>query len=74
MNSKKLSELYFGGCDEVHEITTRLYENLHKDNGEPVHNWETVVDQILDYKKGVLAEIEGIKSACEEYHDHKVKL
>lgn len=74
MNSKELSELYFGSCDEVHEITTRLYENLHKDNGEPVQNWETVVDQILEYKKGVLAEIEGIKSACEEYHDHKVKL
>ena len=74
MNSKELSNMYFVTCDEVHEITTRLYEDLHKENGEPINNWEAVIDIILDYRKGVLAEIEGIRSACEEYNESKVKL
>ncbi len=74
MNSKELSNLYFVTCNEIHEITSKLYEDLHKDNGEPINNWEQVIDTMLDYRKGVLAEIEGVRSACEEYNESKVKL
>ena len=59
---------------EIQSITAQLYEDLHKDNGEPINNWETVIDLALDYRKGVLAEIEGIRTACEEYNESKVKL
>ena len=74
MNSKELSRLYFVTCDEIQSITAQLYEDLHKDNGEPINNWVTVIDLALDYRKGVLAEIEGIRTACEEYNESKVKL
>ena len=74
MNSKELSRLYFVTCDEIQYITAQVYVDLHKDNGEPINNWETVIDLALDYRKGVLAEIEGIRTACEEYNESKVKL
>lgn len=74
MNSNHLSKLYFYSVEEIHQITTELYEDLHTDSGDPIKNWETVMDLLVEYKKGIAAEVEGIKSAIEEYNESKVKL
>jgi hypothetical protein len=69
MTEAKLSQLYSFAAEEIHKLTTELYESLHTDKGDPEKNWETTLEEVRKYKKLVLIELEGIKTALKEFNE-----
>jgi len=69
MTKRKLSELYSYSTQEIHKLTTNLYEELHTTKGEPSEEWEQALDLVRKYKKLVINELEAIKIALKEYID-----
>lgn len=50
-----------------------LYEELHNDEGNPLSDWEQVIDRINQYRQGIQAESEAIISICQEYNETRIK-
>ena len=73
MNYQELSKQYLVCCSEIQRITTMLYEELHNDEGNPLSDWEQVIDRINQYRQGIQAESEAIISICQEYNETRIK-
>jgi hypothetical protein len=69
MTEKKLSELYHYATEEIHKLTTQLYEDLHTDKGEPEKDWPLTLENVRNYKKAVIMELESVKHALKEYKE-----
>lgn len=67
MTKEKLSRLYSYSTQEIHKLTTQLYEDLHNNKGLPKGEWETVLSDVRKYKMLVIQELEAVKLALKEY-------
>lgn len=70
MTEQKLSELYHYATDEIHKLTAELYEELHTDKGSPEKDWPLTLENVRNYKKAVIMELESIKHALKEFNEH----
>jgi len=70
MTEEKLSQLYSFATEEIHRLTAELYESIHTDDGNPQKDWDTTVDEVRKYKKLLILELEGIKTALKEFNEH----
>ena len=69
MEAYRLSSYYLIACDRVHQIMDDLYEALHDENGDPLHNAESVIDVVASTRKEIYEELDMIKSIVAEYED-----
>ncbi len=46
-----------------------LYEALHDENGDPLHDAESVIDVVASTRKEIYEELDMIKSIVAEYED-----
>lgn len=67
MEISKLSWYYFHACDKIHEIVDDLYENLHKEKGEPVEMSGEVEEAMEGVKTAIYHELDLIKAAVDEH-------
>lgn len=74
MTPERLSEEYSKATLFIHKLTDELYESLHEaKKGGPVVEWETVIDHIKEYRKGISIELDYIKSALDEYQELRAR-
>jgi len=69
MNYQELSEQYLVCCNEIQRLTTMLYDELHTDEGDPVTDWEQVIDKVNQYRQGIQAETNAIINICQDYNE-----
>lgn len=70
MTPENLSQEYHKATLLIHRLTDELYEALHETKkGSPVVDWETVIDLIKQYRKGLSIELDYIKTALDEYQE-----
>ena len=50
-----------------------LYEALHDENGDPLHDTESVIDVVASTRKEIYEELDMIKSIVAEYEDLQSK-
>lgn len=67
MDKEKLSRLYSFSANEIQKLTIELYEELHDDKGDPIQEWEPMLNNVRKYKRLVIQELEAIKVALREY-------
>jgi hypothetical protein len=72
MTEQKLSELYHYATDEIHKLTAELYEELHTDKGSPEKDWPLTLENVRNYKKAVIMELESIKHALKEFNEQQL--
>tara|TARA_R110002074_G_scaffold28743_5_gene82815 strand:+ start:578 stop:799 length:222 start_codon:yes stop_codon:yes gene_type:complete len=69
MDLIKLSQLCSYSTQEIHRLTTELYEELHDAQGSPEIGWEKVILELRSYKTKVSLELDSIKTALNEYNE-----
>lgn len=72
MTEQKLSELYHYATAEIHRLTTQLYEELHNEKGAPEQNWEVTLENVRNYKRALIMELESIKNALKEFNEQQL--
>ena len=46
-----------------------LYEEIHDMEGDPISEWEIIIDRINKYRQGIQAETEAIITICQDYNE-----
>ena len=46
-----------------------LYEEIHDADGNPIKDWEKIIDKVNKYRQGIKAETDHIISTCQEYNE-----
>ena len=69
MERYKLSEYYNLACLKVHTLVDEMYEALHDDAGEPLHEYDDVMDRVLSIRKSMFEELDIIKTIAREYNE-----
>tara|TARA_R100000700_G_C3177239_1_gene152352 strand:+ start:1505 stop:1762 length:258 start_codon:yes stop_codon:yes gene_type:complete len=73
MNYQELSKQYSICCEEIQRTTAMLYEEIHDLRGNPVKDWEKIIDKITKYRQGVKAETDHIILMCQKYNETLLK-
>lgn len=69
MDKNELSRLYSVATDRAHDLIDELYENLHKEDGEPKDTEAQVILETSKVVRQLRSEIDLIKSAVLEYYE-----
>ena len=69
MERSKLSEYYSLASLKVHALIDELYESLHDEKGEPLTEYEEVLDTVLRVRKNMFEELDLIKSIVREFEE-----
>lgn len=69
MERSKLSEYYSLASLKVHALIDELYESLHDEKGEPLTEYEDVLDTVLRVRKSMFEELDLIKSIVREFEE-----
>ena len=69
MNYQELSRQYSISCEEIQRTTTMLYEEIHNADGNPIKDWEKIIDKVNKYRQGIKAETDHIISTCQDYNE-----
>tara|TARA_R100000406_G_scaffold21043_1_gene13019 strand:+ start:3741 stop:3962 length:222 start_codon:yes stop_codon:yes gene_type:complete len=69
MERSKLSEYYSLASLKVHALIDELYESLHDEQGEPLTEYEDVLDTVLRVRKSMFEELDLIKSIVREFEE-----
>jgi hypothetical protein len=73
MEINRLSEGYFRGCNELHEIANRLYEAVHESNGEPIVDPERVAKITANAMREIRWNVDFVRDMAREYHEEASK-
>ncbi len=68
-SKQSLSEYYSIGCLRVHALINEMYESLHNADGEPISNYDEVLDKLMSLRKEMFEELDLIKSICREFNE-----
>jgi Mg2+ and Co2+ transporter CorA len=69
MERFELSEYYSLACLKVHTLIDELYESLHSETGEPIHNYDEIMESLMRIRKSMFEELDIIKSIVKEYNE-----
>lgn len=69
MNSEKLSQMYSLATERMHQLISDLYEDLHKDNGEPKDTEAQVTLETNKVIRALRSELDLIKTSVIEYYE-----
>ncbi len=68
-SKQSLSEYYSIACLRVHALISEMYESLHDADGEPISNYDEVLDKLMSLRKEMFEELDLIKSICREFNE-----
>lgn len=69
MDKETLSRLFAQSTAEMTKVVVEMYESLHDELGDPLADWDLVLEEARECKKLVLEELEAIKAAVKEYNE-----
>ena len=69
MDKNKLGGLYSLATQRMHDLIDELYENLHKDNGEPKDTEAQVTLETSKIIRAIRSELDLIKTSAIEYYE-----
>ena len=69
MDIKSVSKSYCMALSMVHDLTSKMYEEIHDKDGNPILDEDYLYKKIQEYKKIVRTELDMIKSTATQYNE-----
>ena len=69
LDIKSVSKSYCTALSMIHDLTSKMYEDIHDEKGNPILDEDYLYLKTQEYKKIVRGELDMIKSTASQYNE-----